>query len=364
MGHVPEGLNPVHYANSFRRFLKERADKSAPFFFWYGSQEPHRSYQRGIGRANGIDPDQVTVPDFLPDDSVVREDMADYYYEIAWFDRQLGEILRALEESGELENTIVIVTSDNGMPFPRAKANLYEYGTHMPLAVRWGTKVRPSRQIDDFISSTDFAPTLLEAAGLKVPEVMSGQSFLDILLAEASGQVVPERNTVFTGIERHTYCRPGGLGYPIRAVRQGDWTYILNFEPDRWPAGHPRFASPHQGFYGDIDAGPTMDFLLQHQQKPAVKPYFALATAKRPHEELYRLTDDPFQLTNLAEDAQYQTKKDSLHTILMQHLAKTDDPRARGEAPWDHYPYYFSDFAARAQRPIDERDTVVDGVIR
>ncbi len=188
-GHVPEGLNPVHYAKSFRRFLTERANEEQPFFFWYGAQEPHRSYQRGIGQAHGINPARVTVPEFLPDDSVVREDMADYYYEIAWFDRQLGEMLDVLEESDQLENTIVIVTSDNGMPFPRAKANLYEYGTHMPLAVRWGAKVLPNRQVDDFISFTDFAPTLLEVAGLNVPEAMTGRSFLDVLLADASGQV-------------------------------------------------------------------------------------------------------------------------------------------------------------------------------
>ena len=111
--------------------------------------------------------DDVRVPDFLPDVAEVRSDILDYFFEIERFDRELGAILERLERAGELDNTLVIVTSDNGMPFPRAKANLYDYGARMPLAVRWPERVRGGRVVDDFIGFADYAPTILEAAGVE-----------------------------------------------------------------------------------------------------------------------------------------------------------------------------------------------------
>lgn len=107
-----------------------------PFHFWYGSKEPHRHYAKGSGRRAGKRIDDVQVPYFLPDTEEVRSDMLDYMTEIDYFDQHLHTMLQILQEYGEWENTIVVVTSDNGMPFPRAKANLYEYGTHVPLAIR------------------------------------------------------------------------------------------------------------------------------------------------------------------------------------------------------------------------------------
>ncbi|MBT2163673.1 sulfatase, partial [Zobellia sp. KMM 6746] len=82
-----------------------------------------------------------------------------------------------------------------------------------------------------------------------------------------SGQIDPKRDRVFTALERHTYCRPGGAPYPIRTIRKGDWLYMINFEPDRWPSGNPDFASPHQGFYGDIDAGPSREYLIVNKDE-------------------------------------------------------------------------------------------------
>jgi N-sulfoglucosamine sulfohydrolase len=95
---------------------------------------------------------EIKVPPFLPDVEDVKSDMADYLYEINHFDVHLGRMIQMLEEIGELDNTIIVVTSDNGMPFPRAKANVYEYGIHMPMAVRWGEKVNSGRVVDDLVS--------------------------------------------------------------------------------------------------------------------------------------------------------------------------------------------------------------------
>lgn len=121
--------------------------------------------------------DDMKVPPFLPDSPEVRSDILDYYTEIEHFDRQLGAMLDHLEKSGELANTLVVVTSDNGMAFPRAKATLYEYGIHLPLAVSWPERFKGGRVVEDLISFTGFAPTFLQAAGVSAPESMSGKGF-------------------------------------------------------------------------------------------------------------------------------------------------------------------------------------------
>lgn len=103
------------------------------------------------------------------------------------------------------------------MPFPRAKANIYENGCHVPLAIRWGGAI-PGRQIADFISFIDLAPTLLELTGVARPAGIAGRSFADLLQGDASGRVDPLRDCVITGRERHAYSRPGNIGYPMRSI--------------------------------------------------------------------------------------------------------------------------------------------------
>ena len=175
----PQGISSIDYAANFDKFLEERNDDQ-PFCFWFGSQEPHRAYAPGIGDANGVDPDKVQVPAFLPDSAEVRSDLADYLYEIQWFDSHLVRMLDRLEALGELENTLVIVTSDNGMPFPRAKANLYEYGIHMPLAISWPSAGRRGRTPSDLVSLIDVTKTIFEAAEVepKQADQMPGRSLL------------------------------------------------------------------------------------------------------------------------------------------------------------------------------------------
>ncbi|WP_111708239.1 sulfatase family protein [Lutibacter citreus] len=352
---VPQFLSNKDYAGNFDEFLSKK-DKDAPFFFWYGSHEAHRAYNPGIGVRSGKDISKIKVPGFLPDNDLVRSDIADYFYEIEWFDSHLGSMIKSLEAAGELENTIIIVTADNGMPFPRAKSTCYDYGTHMPLAICWGNKIKGGAKVDDFISFTDFSPTLLEALGLEIPEGTSGKSFLDILFSGKSGQVDETRNRVFTALERHTYCRPNGLPYPIRTIRKGDWLYMVNFESDRWPAGTDDFASPHQGFYGDIDAGASREYLIDNKDNPEVKYYFDLSVAKHPEVELYNVKEDAYNLRNLASEEKYAELCKDLKAELFEYLKETGDPRMKGESPWDNYPYYFKGFENKHLLPIGERD--------
>jgi N-sulfoglucosamine sulfohydrolase len=326
--------NPAGSAyKSFGEFIDARP-REKPFCFWFGSTDPHRPYEAGSAARAGLSLDKVSVPPWLPDVPEVRADIAEYLFEVERFDRDVGSILDALTKSGELENTLVVMTSDNGMPFPRAKTNLYDSGTHMPLVISWPAAFRGSRVIDDFVSHTDFAPTFVEAAGLPVPPVMSGRSLLPLLLSNRSGQVERSRDRVFTGRERHTAMRAGGVGYPMRAVRTRDFLYIRNYEPERWPAGDP----PH---FGDIDNGPSKEFVIAHKESAEVQRFFEMACAKRPAEELYDIRSDPAQQMNIASDQGYAAAKAKLSAMLKEDLTRTKDPRATGgPIIWDTSPYY------------------------
>ena len=328
--------NPAgnQFAN-FAEFYKQ-APRNKPFYFWFGSQDPHRPYEEGSGARSGMKPDALNVPAFLPDTPVTRSDILDYYVEVERVDREAGEIIRTLEAAGQLDDTIVVFTSDNGMPFPRAKANLYDGGTHVPLAIRFPSKAKAGHTIEDFVVLTDLAPTLLEAAGLKPPVEMTGRTLMPLL----GGSQQSGRDRVFLERERHAQVRRGDLGYPARAIRTKDFLYIRNFHPERWPAGDPEMYVS-VGPYGDIDGGPTKDLLLQRRDDPAMTRYFRLATTQRPPEELYDLRKDPQQIENVAAKPEYAGAKTVLRTALLNWMRDTKDPRAAANTdPWDRYPYF------------------------
>lgn len=326
------GIAKIDYAKNFEAFLAARKP-GQPFCFWYGGHEPHRPYELGSGVRAGKKLSDVQVPDFLPDDEIVRSDLLDYALEIEWFDKHLGQMLDTLEKAGELENTIVIVTADNGMPFPRVKGNPYEMGHHLPLAIRWGAKIKPGRVVTDFISFADFAPTYLALIGAPPHPQMTGRSFLDVLLSDKSGRVDATRNFVVTGREREDVGRPGNVGYPIRTIRTDDFLYLHNFKPDRWPAVDP------ESNYADIDDSPTKSLLIEQQKKGDLK-YYNLAMAKRPEEELYRVGTDPGCVTNVADDPAYAETKKQLAAKLEKFLREQKDPRILGNGDvFDHYDY-------------------------
>ncbi len=317
---------------SFDAFIKERRP-AEPFCFWFGGADPHRPYQWQVGVDSRIQLENVRVPACLPDHPTVRTDLADYYWEVRRFDREVGQILTRLETMGELDNTILVVSGDNGMPFPRCKATLYDLGTRVPLAVRWGAKVPGNRTVEDFVNLCDFAPTFLEAAGLQPGEAMTGRSLLPILRSDRSGQIDPARTFVLTGMERHVYP------YPARAIRTRDFLYIRNFDPAAWPTGEIKGRSPHYDFVKqpwptepgafsyNIDPSPTKQFLRQHRNDPDVKRVADLTFARHPKEELYDLKKDPDQLHNVAGDPTYAETAKKLRRQLEVELVKSDDPR-------------------------------------
>jgi uncharacterized sulfatase len=320
-GGVPPGIDPRDYAANFGDFLDARP-KDAPFCFWLGATEPHRQYDPGRGVRMGKKLEDVKVPAFLPDTPAVRSDILDYFSEIDWFDAQLAKALKRLDDSGLAGNTLVVVTSDNGMPFPRAKVNLYDSGTHMPLAMRWPGHISPGQVREDLVSHVDLAPTFFEAAGLPTPDGMVGRSLLQ--------PPDPSRDAIFTAMERHVMARPDGAGYPMRAIRTKEYLYIRNYAPDRWPTGGPDFTSSNKEPHGDIDAGPS--------KTEVVRLGWAPALAKRPADELYDVAADPDQMHNLA--AERPQEVDRLRTRLEAYLRQTGDPRMQGRDPWQSYVYH------------------------
>jgi arylsulfatase A-like enzyme len=322
---------------SFDVFLK-KVPEGKPFCFWFGSPDPHRPYVREFGAASGIDPKDVTVPGYLPDTPEVRRDIVDYLAEVQRFDKELGEALAVLEASGRAANTIVVVTGDNGWPFPRGKANLYDAGTRQPLVVRWPARVKAGGTTDALTVLTDLAPTFLEAAGVEVPKETTGKSLMPVLLGKEGG---PAREAVFVERERHARARAGNLSYPARAVRTAKHLYIRNFEPERWPAGDPELVAS-QGTFSDIDAGPTKTFLLEKRGEIPVDRFFKLATDKRPAEELYDVKADPDCLVNIAGRADMAGVKGELRAKLEAWMKETADPRAVNERDerWDKYEYH------------------------
>lgn len=344
------------YAANFRQFLDERP-KNKPFCFWYGSHEPHRGFawQSGIKKGklkiNSIPHDQV--PSFFPDNDTVRTDLLDYAFETEYFDKHLQRMLDLLKKRNLLDNTIVIVTSDNGMSFPRIKGQEYLLSNHLPLAIMWKDGIKnPGRKVSDFVSFIDFAPTFLQLAGLSQKESgmqsITGKSLTDILYSTDSGLVTSYRNYVLIGKERHDVGRPHDWGYPIRGIVTENYLYLHKFKTDRWPAGNPETG------YLNCDGSPTKSWILAHRNDPKNRIYWQLSFGKRTAEELYNIRRDPGCMQNLVDSKkgnvnlvvspdEEKSNKNILKQLkdkLFKDLKAQKDPRMFGEGYiFDEYPY-------------------------
>ena len=344
------GISKTDYASNFEEFLSQKPTDQ-PFFFWYGSREPHRDYEEGSGAKSGLDMNGVIVPSFLPNGDVVKNDMLDYALEIEWFDKQLDKIIKMLAAAGELDNTIIVVTADNGMAFPYAKANLQEYGVHVPLAISGPGINGKQRKVNDLVSLIDLAPTFLDMAGVKHFEGISGKSLVPIFSSNKSGFIDTSRSFILTGRERHSHARPDNVGYPARAIRTNNYLYIENFKTDRWPAGDPAGLDkvvlkektadmkPILEGYEDIDDSPTKSFMIKNKTNYA--KLFKMGFEKRKSEELYDIQKDPFCLNDLSEQANLNKIKAQLKTKLDQSLTTQGDPRLLGNGDiFDSYPRF------------------------
>ena len=322
------GIGNNDYPGNFAEFLKERP-KDKPFCFWMGFTVPHRQYEYGSGERLGKKLADVKVPEFLPDTQIVRRDLLDYAVEVEFGDAQIGRALKALEAAGELDNTLIVVTSDHGMPFPYVKGQIHEDAFHLPLAMRWGKGIKPGRVVEDFVNVRDLAPTYLELAGLTPHQQMTGKSLANILRSDRSGWI-ENRDVMLAGKERHDLGRYKDAGYPVRAIRTRDFLYVHNFHPERWPAGNP------ETDFGNCDPGPTKEVV-----KALGGHFYELAFGKRLPDELYRITDDPECVRNLANDLAFKEILEELRYRMVSLLKEEADPRAlaKGDEIFDTYQY-------------------------
>ncbi len=379
----PVQISDIDYAANFEAFLKDanqnpeqnenqnasedahgNADRDRPFAFWIGTFEPHRGYTPGLAAVRGKNPADVTVPAFMPDAPTVREDINEYYAEIEHIDAQVGRVLATPHRRGLQNDTVVVFTSDNGMPFPRAKATLYDYGTRMPLVIWWGERIDGGRRVEELVSLTDIAPTLLEVAGMQAPPQMTGQSLVPLLaLVEAVADdtapksprskpatslsapaeavaddtatrraadtpfpALAHRDAIYMYRERHGFHPgSGGLSYPSRAIRTRDYLLIWNARPEAIPL--------------DVDGGPAKSYMEEHAQD--YPRLHALSFGRRPEYELYQVLADPLQMRNLAGQAAYASVLNRLRARLFGYLESRGDPRILGNPEAFRYAPYF-----------------------
>jgi N-sulfoglucosamine sulfohydrolase len=324
----PTGLSKVDYTANFSQFLDVKpADK--PFYFWAGIMEPHGPWGTDNYTKIGVNPGKIKLPGFIPDTLGVRRNRGNYLYEVQHADRTLDALLKLLEERGELANTLVIVTADNGTPLPRSKSNVYDWGVHVPLAMMWPARVPAGRKVSDFVGFPDFAPTILDAAGLPVPPDMSGRSVLETLLFESSGRVDPARDVTVNGIEWHGSLPP--IDIAARMIRDDRFAYIVNYRSTA------RYAASEGGVQSDdryaINAKhlDVLSLLAAHPEWPELQRFIQLIKAPRPREELYDCVADPDQLQNLADNPEFAGVMANLRVRLETYQRQTQDPRITGD---------------------------------
>jgi N-sulfoglucosamine sulfohydrolase len=263
--------------------LRERP-KNQPFFLWLAAFDPHRPYYDNI-IPNPHSPDAVIVPPYMPDNEVVRKELAQYYDEITRLDSYLGAVLDELEHQGVSDNTIIIFISDNGRPFPRDKTTLYDSGIRTPMIFKWPGVIEPGAESNSLVSSVDIAPTVLHLASLEPLQEIDGTDFTSLLLGPDS----KIRDYIFAEANWHDY-----EDYS-RAVRTTEFKYIRNYYNDM-PNTPP----------ADVVRSSTFRIMTDLRDKGMLTPaQLTCFIAPRPHEELYDITADPFELNNLAQDPGY-----------------------------------------------------------
>lgn len=339
-----------------RREMKKMLTADKPWFFVFGSINVHRPYVPDSGKKLwGIDPDSLKglIPPYLPDVHDVRRDFSDYLGEVMAIDLMLGAMLEELDRAGQLDNTLILLSGDHGIPgVPRGKTNCYDLATRVPLIARLPGTIPAGRSVNDFVSVMDVGPTLLDLVGVSCLEQFDGRSFLAQLRSNQSGWIDPTRDSVIIGRERHFHtARDGNVPYPMRAIRTKHKLYIRNFKPDRWPMGNPYEAAevsdPDELYmmglktepaYKDLDGSLTKAFMMSRLDagdEDARK--WAMTMHRRPPEELYDLRSDPHQLNNLADAPEQADTLKALRRRLDTLMNATKDPRL--EDRFDYRPW-------------------------
>lgn len=312
------GRNPELYFKYCKEFFEKANNKNQPFFMMANSHDPHRpfvnskqekrTFDRHIDYSREYNSVEISVPDFLPDIPPVRKEIAQYYSSVHRCDETVGQILRALEETGNKENTIVMFISDNGMAFPFAKTNCYLNSTRTPWIVRWPEEIKAG-VVDKkhIISGIDFMPTILDAVGLEQIEGMDGESFLPLL----KGETQSNREDVFTVMNK-TYAE---RYYPMRCIQNKKFGYIFNSWSDNMTF-----------FINESKSGLTYRAMEEAAEDDGEIKKRVDMYNYRQKEEFYDFENDPDALNNLINDPEYEQEINELRNKLIKKMAKTEDP--------------------------------------
>jgi N-sulfoglucosamine sulfohydrolase len=326
---ITKFISQNDYTENFKNFIKDNSEKK-PWFCWLGIAEPHRFFEFGTGVQNGKSTGDIKkIPSYFPDCDTVRNDLLDYGLEIEYMDRHIQKIYDYLVEINQLENTLIILTSDHGMPFPRVKGNQYEHSNHIPLAMRFGKNInKAGRKVLDYVNFTDIAPTILEVVGIPQSKAgmypITGRSLTSIMKSQKEGQVEINRDFVLVGQERHDIGRPKDEGYPIRGIHKNNLLYLKNYEPSRYPVCNPETG------YLNTDGGATKSYILNQRRNGNTKKYWNMCFGLRPSEEFYDLKNDPDCVNNLIEDKKYKYQIAALKKEMEQKLKSQGDLRMHG----------------------------------
>jgi len=319
------GKNPPLFGEHVAQCIKAAADAGRPFFLNANITDPHRPFANSEqgkaqkanpkkaakrdadGQVKAFKPEEVTVPSFLEDIPEVRREVAQYYSSVRRFDASFGEAMKALRAAGREADTVIIFLSDHGMSFPFSKATVYRNGTWVPVLVRWPGMDQPQRR-EEFVSSVDIVPTLLEV--LKQPPLagVDGRSWLPLLRGESQ----PGRDFVIT----HVNTVSSGKSFAQRCVRTRDFSYQFH----AWPNGTPHFRVEAMN-------GLTFGALAKAGETDArIKSRVEQLMVGKP-EQFFALRADPDERVNLLADAKHAAEIARLKKLLLAHMEKTVDPQ-------------------------------------
>jgi N-sulfoglucosamine sulfohydrolase len=321
-----QGRDPKLFYKKTKEFFDAAKKSNKPFYLMCNSQDPHRPFynseearnarqgkgffdERGEPQPSRIFTEQeVTVPAFLPDIPKVRKEIAQYYNSVRRADDIVGEVMKALDESGMTENTVVFFLSDNGMSFPFSKTNVYLNSNRTPLMVRWPGITKPNQiEKDALVSGIDFLPTVLDILSVKDPDKLDGKSFKKLL----TGQRFESEPYVYTLF----FANSAFKAFPMRCIQNKDFAYI--FSP--WA---------YDG---------TLEFQTETKQGLTYKAMKQAANANdeiakrlklfdyRVPEEFYDLRKDPDALVNLANNPAYTNELNKFRKVMEQKMRETDD---------------------------------------
>ncbi|UCD28299.1 MAG: sulfatase [Planctomycetota bacterium] len=323
---LSNGRDPAKYYKHAEAFFQKAKDEGKPFFLMANSHDPHRPFA-GSDQEKGrvkkgkkqnprpypnpgriYKPDEIVIPGILPDIPEVRKEIAEYFSSVHRCDETVGELLRALAESGLEDNTIVMILSDNGMALPYAKTNVYFNSTRTPWIVRWPVRVEPGTvDSEHFISSIDFMPTILEAAGAKPVPGLDGKSFLPLL----EGKHQKGRDHVYTVFHQTA----GKRRYEMRSVQNARFGYIYN----PWSDGETIFLNESQSGR----SFKAMKAAAEHDEKIAAR---VKLFQYRVPEELFDYQNDPCALKNLIDEPTCRSELDKLRKKMLEVMRTTSDP--------------------------------------